>query len=437
MNNKVVSIGLLGMGTVGCGVFNVFEKNKEELERRIDRPLAITHISAKDVNKKRPIDASKVNFVADPFDIVNDPSVDIVAELIGGNQLSADLVEQAIKNGKHIVTANKALIATKGNKLFDLARKHNVIVAYEAAVAGGIPIIKVLREGLSANRINRIVGIVNGTTNYILSEIKDKQCDFDSALAEAQKLGYAEADPSFDIDGIDAAHKLSIMAAVSFGISLQFEKVYTETSREVMLQDVLYAKEMGYCIKHLATAKRTEKGIELRVHPTLIPADSLLSDVNGAMNAIMVDSNAVGQTLYYGAGAGAEETASAVLADVMDIVRMMDADESTHIPYLGFHNDKIKDIKILDMDDLVSAFYLRLQVKDDSGVLANITKILSRSAISIEAVMQKEKIQDDESVPLILLIHPVQEKLMNSAIDEIEQLDTVADKIIRYRVECL
>lgn len=435
--NKPIRIALLGMGTVGCGVFNVLKKNKEEIERRLCRSIEVAYVCARDANKDRPIDLQGLKISTDPMQAVNDPTVDIVVELIGGCELAGQLVEQAIANGKHIVTANKALIATQGKELLALAQDKEVVVAYEAAVAGGIPIVKVLREGLAANAINRVVGIVNGTTNYILSEVSEKHRSFGDALAEAQALGYAEADPSFDVNGTDAAHKLTILASIALGIPLQFEKVYRESSEGIEVQDVIYAEELGYCIKHLATAKRSEKGIELRVHPALIPQKSLLANVKGVMNAVMVDGNAVGPTLYYGAGAGAEQTASAVIADLIDVARSMDAPAASRVPYLAFDSKELLDIPILDIQEIVSDYYLRLQIEDCPGALASITQVLSDSNISVEAVIQKEALNASGFAPLVLLIHPVKGKDIAQAKIRIEQLEVVQDKVIGYRLEQL
>lgn len=435
--DKPVSIGLLGLGTVGSGVLNVLSDNAAEIERRTGRSIRITHVCARDANKKRAVVLDGMRFSTDPMEVVNNKSIDIVIELIGGHQPAFDLTMQAMQNGKHIVTANKALIALSGNQLFDIAGKNQVMLTYEGAVAGGIPIVKVLREGLAANRINRVVGIVNGTTNFILTEVSDKQRSFSDALAEAQRLGYAEADPTFDVDGIDAAHKLTIIASVSFGIPLQYDRVYVESVAGVDMQDVAYAKELGYRIKHLAIAKRVGDSIELRVHPTLIPLGSLLADVNGVMNAVLVDGNAVGSTLYYGAGAGSQETASAVVADLIDVVRAMSFPAPNRVPDVGFQSDALIDIPVLDSGEVISAYYLRLQVKDRPGVLAAITKVLNELNISIEAVLQKETANDDTPVPLILLIHPVKAKDICAAIDQIEQFDTVIGKIVRYHLESL
>ena len=434
-DNQPVAVGLLGLGTVGCGVCNVLAQNAAEIERRTGRPLRVTHASARDVNKQRPVDLKGVRFSTDPAAVVNDEAVDVVVELIGGHQPACELIERALHNGKHVVTANKALIAVSGNRLFEAARTAGVALAYEASVAGGIPIVKMLREGLAANRIERVIGIVNGTTNFVLTEVSRNRRPFSDALTEAQRLGYAEADPGFDIDGIDAAHKMTILASIAFGVPLQYDKVHVESAAAVELRDVDYAKELGYCIKHLGIAKRCGGAIELRVHPALIPLTSLLADVNGVMNAVEVDGNAVGPTLCYGAGAGAGQTASAVIADLIDVVRTIGADPRQRVPALAFQPGALASMPVVEAGEVVSAHYLRLQVEDRPGVLTAVTEVLSSLGISIEAVLQKEPADDGASVPLILLTHPVKGTDICTAIGRIERFDTVLDPVVRYRME--
>ncbi|MGB5534372.1 MAG: homoserine dehydrogenase, partial [Thiogranum sp.] len=371
------------------------------------------------------------------FAVVDDPEIDIIVELIGGYEPARELVLKAIASGKHVVTANKALIATHGNEIFAAAQEQGVMVAFEAAVAGGIPIIKAVREGLSANRIEWIAGIINGTGNFILTEMRDKGRDFADVLSEAQKLGYAEADPTFDVEGIDAAHKLAILASIAFGIPLQFDKVYTEGIGHITRDDVAYAEQLGYRIKHLGVTRRTEKGVELRVHPTLIPDRRLIANVDGVMNAVLVKADAVGPTLYYGAGAGAEPTASAVVADLVDVARTLTVDPENRVPHLAFQPDALSDLPILSMDDVKTAYYLRLCVLDRPGVMADITRILGDGAISIEALIQKEPPEGQTQVPVILLTREVREQQMNEAIQQIELLDSVQGKVTRIRMEHL
>jgi homoserine dehydrogenase len=371
------------------------------------------------------------------MDVVNDPDVDIVVELIGGYEPARQLVMQAIQNGKHVVTANKALIALHGNEIFAAARNKGVTVAFEAAVAGGIPIIKAIREGLSANVIEWLAGIINGTGNFILTEMRDKGRDFDEVLKEAQALGYAEADPTFDVEGIDAAHKLTILASIAFGIPLQFEKAYTEGISNITREDVNYAEQLGYRIKHLGVSRRTDQGIELRVHPTLIPHRRLIANVDGVMNAVLVMGDAVGPTLYYGAGAGAKPTASAVVADLIDVVRALTTDPENRVPHLAFQPDALSDLPILPMEDIETAYYLRMQALDRPGVLAEVTRILGDAGISIEAILQKEPLEGQEEVPIIMLTHRVREGQMNQAIQAIEQLDNIDGSVTRIRVEDL
>jgi homoserine dehydrogenase len=432
-----VKVGLLGLGTVGGGTVNVLQRNAEEIARRAGRGIVITHASARNLNKPRICSTDGITITADPKEVVEDPEVAIVVELIGGDTLARDLVLRAIENGKHVVTANKALIAKHGNEIFAAAQAKGVIVAFEAAVAGGIPIIKAIREGLAGNRIEWLAGIINGTGNFILTEMRDKGRDFNDVLAEAQALGYAEADPTFDVEGIDAAHKLTILASIAFGIPLQFEKAYTEGITKVSREDVTYAEELGYRIKHLGVARRTDKGIELRVHPTLIPERRLIANVDGVMNAVLVHGDAVGSTLYYGAGAGAEPTASAVVADIVDVVRVLTSDPENRVPHLAFQPDSLSDLPILKMEDVETSYYLRMQAKDKPGVLADITRILADKSISIEAIIQKEPEDDSADANIIMLTHKVVEKQMNEAITKIESLSTISGEVTRIRMENL
>jgi homoserine dehydrogenase len=432
-----VNVGLLGLGTVGGGTFNVLNRNAEEITRRAGRGIRISHAAARDFDPARlpGIDAIKVS--DDAFSVVELPEVDIIVELIGGYEPARELVLRAIANGKHVVTANKALIAMHGNEIFAAAQEKGVMVAFEAAVAGGIPIIKAIREGLAANQIEWLTGIINGTGNFILTEMRDKGRDFAEVLAEAQALGYAEADPTFDIEGIDAAHKLTILASIAFGIPLQFDRVYTEGISHITREDVGYAEEFGYRIKHLGYTRRTAKGIELRVHPTLIPERRLIANVDGVMNAVLVYADAVGPTLYYGAGAGSEPTASAVVADIVDVVRTLTADQENRVPHLAFQPHALSDVPILSMDDVVTAYYLRMQATDKPGVLADVTGILGRLGISIEAILQKEPAPGVAEASIILLTHTVQERQMNSAIGQIEALDSIHGDVTRIRLEHL
>ncbi len=431
-----VKVGLLGLGTVGGGTMNVLHRNAVEISRRAGRDIQVTHAAAREYDPAGIDGLDGVTISDDAFAVVRDPEVDVVVELIGGYSPARELVLEAIANGKHVVTANKALIATHGNEIFTAAQEQGVTVAFEAAVAGGIPIIKALREGLAANHIEWIAGIINGTGNFILTEMRDKGRDFDDVLSEAQALGYAEADPTFDVEGIDAAHKLTILASLAFGIPLQFEKCFTEGISRIEPQDVSYAEELGYRIKHLGVTRRTAKGVELRVHPTLIPERRLIANVDGVMNAVLVQGDAVGPTLYYGAGAGSLPTASAVVADVIDIARTLTTDPGNRVPHLAFQPAELSDLPILGMDAVETAFYLRLTVVDQPGVLARITGILGESGISIEAVKQKEPLQGETEVPLVLLTHRVLEGRMNQAIAAIEAMDTVRG-ISMIRVEYL
>lgn len=432
---KPVKVGICGLGTVGGGTFNVLKRNAEEIARRAGRGIEVAQIAARATNPQ--CDTTGTPISSDVFEVACNPEIDIVIELIGGYTVARDLVLKAIENGKHVVTANKALIAVHGNEIFAKAREKGVIVAFEAAVAGGIPVIKAIREGLAGNRINWLAGIINGTGNFILTEMREKGRAFDDVLKEAQALGYAEADPTFDVEGIDAAHKLTILASIAFGIPLQFEKAYTEGITALTTADVNYAEALGYRIKHLGVARRTDAGIELRVHPTLIPADRLIANVNGVMNAVMVNGDAVGSILYYGAGAGMEPTASAVVADVVDVVRALTTDPENRVPHLAFQADALSDHPILAISDCESAYYLRIQAKDHPGVLAQVASILSARGINIESIMQKEAEEQAGLVPMILVTHRVREAQMNDAITALEALEGVAGHVVRIRVEQL
>jgi homoserine dehydrogenase len=433
-----IKIGLLGLGTVGGGTVSVLTRNIDEIARRAGREIIISHAAAKDYNADAIEGLDKIGKITDDaFGVVNDPDVEIVIELIGGYTLAKDLVLKSIENGKHVVTANKALIALHGNEIFSAAQEKGVTVAFEAAVAGGIPIIKAMREGLAANQIQWAAGIINGTGNFILSEMRDKGRNFDDVLKEAQALGYAEADPTFDVEGIDAAHKLTIIGSIAFGIPLQFDKTYTEGITQIEQQDVVNAAELGYRIKHLGITRKTDKGIELRVHPTLIPERRLIANVDGVMNAVLVYGDAVGPTLYYGAGAGAQPTASAIIADVVDVVRALTTDPENRVPHLAFQPDAMSDIRVLDIEEIETAYYLRLSAVDRPGVLANVTSILGASNISIEAIIQKQAIEGSSQVPVIFLTKRVQEKNMNEAIRNIEALDTISGQVVRIRMETL
>ncbi len=434
---KPVRVGLLGLGTVGGGTFNVLRRNAGEIARRAGRGIEITHAAAREYEPAGLPGIDAIEVGDDAFALVENPDIDIIVELIGGYEPARELVLRAIAGGKHVVTANKALIATHGNEIFAAAQKQGVMVAFEAAVAGGIPIIKAVREGLTANRIEWIAGIINGTGNFILTEMRDKGRDFADVLAEAQALGYAEADPTFDVEGIDAAHKLAILASLAFGIPLQFDRVYTEGIGHITRDDVSYAGQLGYRIKHLGVTRRTGQGVELRVHPTLIPEKRLIANVDGVMNAVLVQADAVGPTLYYGAGAGAEPTASAVVADLVDVARTMTVDSENRVPHLAFQPDSLSDLPILGMDDVETSYYLRLCASDEAGVMANITRILGDSGISIEAVIQKEPPEGEQQVPIIMLTRRVREQQMNTAIQQIESLASVKGTITRIRMEHL
>ena len=430
-----ICVGLLGIGTVGGGTWNVLARNQEEIKRRAGRGIRIAKVGDKDLARARQLVAGQAEVTADAWEVVNDPAIDIVVELIGGYGIARDLVLKAIANGKHVVTANKALLATHGNEIFTAAQNKGVMVAFEGSVAGGIPIIKALREGLTANRIEWIAGIINGTSNFILSEMRDKGLAFDSVLKEAQRLGYAEADPTFDIEGIDAAHKLTIMSAIAFGVPMQLDKAYTEGISALTQDDIRYAEQLGYRIKLLGITRRTPEGIELRVHPTLVPVRRLIANVEGVMNAILVKGDAVGATLYYGAGAGAEPTASAVVADLVDVTRMHTADPEHRVPHLAFQPDQLSDIPILPMAEVVTSYYLRMRVVDRPGVLADITRILADRSVSIDAMVQKEPSEGEEQVDIIMLTHETREKHINAAIAAIEKLEVVSGKVTRIRLE--
>jgi homoserine dehydrogenase len=411
------------------------QRNAEEITRRAGRPIRITVVADKNVELAKKVTGGACRVTDDAFSVVADPEVDIVVELIGGYGVAKELVLKAIANGKHVVTANKALLATHGNEIFKAAQDKGVMVAFEAAVAGGIPIIKALREGLTANRIEWIAGIINGTTNFILSEMRDKGLSFDTVLKEAQRLGYAEADPTFDIEGVDAAHKITILSALAFGIPMQFDKAFIEGISKLDAIDIKYAEQLGYRIKLLGITKRTDEGVELRVHPTLIPSKRLIANVEGAMNAVLVQGDAVGSTLYYGKGAGAEPTASAVIADLVDVTRTATADPQNRVPHLAFQPNAMADLKILPMDDVITSYYLRLRVQDKPGVLADITRILADEQISIDAVIQKEPGEGEEQTDLIMLTHQTREKRINAAIKKIEALGVVAGKVTKLRLE--
>jgi homoserine dehydrogenase len=432
-----VNVGLLGLGTVGGGTFNVLNRNAEEITRRAGRGIQISQAAARDYDPSGLPGIDAISVSDDAFAVVDNPDVAIIVELIGGYEPARELVLKAIANGKHVVTANKALIATHGNEIFAAAQEQGVMVAFEAAVAGGIPIIKAIREGLAANEIEWLAGIINGTGNFILTEMRDKGREFADVLNEAQSLGYAEADPTFDIEGIDAAHKLTILASIAFGIPLQFDKVYTEGISRITREDVEYAAEFGYRIKHLGFTRRSGAGIELRVHPTLIPERRLIANVDGVMNAILVNADAVGPTLYYGAGAGAEPTASAVVADIIDVVRTLTADPENRVPHLAFQPHALVDVPILGMDEVETAYYLRMQAQDKPGVLAEVTQILGDSAISIEAILQKEPGPGAAQASIMLLTHVVQERQMNAAIRKIEALGAIHGDLTRIRLEHL
>jgi len=432
---KPIQVGLLGLGTVGSGTIEVLRRNREEITRRAGRDIVITVASARDLKKERAVSLEGIEIVPTAGHIVDRADIDIVVELIGGETAARDLVLRAIENGKHVVTANKALLAKHGTEIFSAAHKSGVMVAFEASVAGGVPIIKALREGLTANRIEWIAGIINGTCNYILSEMRDKGLPFDMVLAEAQRLGYAEADPAFDVEGIDAAHKLTILAAIAFGIPMQFDKAYTEGISKLTAVDLKYAEGLGYRIKLIGLTRRTPKGIELRVHPTLIPARRLIANVEGVMNAVLVKGDAVGPTLFYGRGAGAEATASAVVADLVDVTRMATSDPEHRVPHLAFQPDRLADTPILAMEDIETGYYLRLRALDRPGVLADVTRICADLSISIDAIFQKEAGEGEDQVDVVILTHRTVEKNVNAALRRIEALPTIPAPVVRIRLE--
>ncbi len=434
---KPVTIGLLGLGTVGGGTIQVLKRNAAEITRRAGREIRVGVASSRNLERARPFDLEGIRLVADPYRVVTDPEVDIVVELIGGIEPAKELVMRALDAGKHVVTANKMLIALHGNEIFAKAQERGLMVAFEAAVAGGIPIIKALREGLAGNQVEWLAGIINGTCNFILTEMREKGRDFADVLREAQALGYAEADPAFDVGGIDAAHKLTILASIAFGIPLQFDKVSTTGITDIEAVDVAYAEALGYRVKLLGIARRSPTGIELRVHPTLIPERRLIANVNGVMNAVVVKGDAVGPTLFYGAGAGAEPTASSVVADLVDVTRALTADPENRVPHLAFQPSAIADIPVLPVDAINTAYYLRLCAEDKPGVLADVTRILADQDISIEALLQKEARVGETRLPIILLTQTVLEKDMDRAIRQLEALDTIHGKIKRIRVESL
>ncbi|MBL8303872.1 MAG: homoserine dehydrogenase [Ideonella sp.] len=432
---KPIQVGLLGIGTVGSGTFKVLRRNQEEIQRRAGRGIEITMVADLDTARAREVVGDGVTVVGDARQVIANPEIDIVVELIGGYGIARALVMEAIAAGKHVVTANKALLAVHGTEIFEAARAKGVMVAFEAAVAGGIPIIKALREGLTANRIEWIAGIINGTTNFILSEMRDKGLDFAVVLKEAQRLGYAEADPTFDIEGVDAAHKVTLMSAIAFGIPVQFDRAHVEGITRLQAADITYAEQLGYRIKLLGITRRRDSGIELRVHPTLVPAKRLIANVEGAMNAVVVQGDAVGTTLYYGKGAGSEPTASAVVADLVDITRLHTADPHHRVPHLAFQPDSLAATPILAIDQVVTSFYLRLQVADQAGVLARITGILAESDISIDALLQRESAEGEAHTDVIILTHDTVEGRMNRAIAQMQALPTVLAPIVRIRKE--
>ena len=434
---RPIRVGLLGIGTVGGGTWDVLNRNADEIQRRAGRAIQITMVADKAIDVARKKVGKKAKVVSDAFEVARAKDVDIVIELIGGYTVAKDLQLEAIKHGKHVVTANKALLATHGNEIFAAAQKKGVMVAFEGAVAGGVPIIKALREGLSANRIEWIAGIINGTSNFILSEMREKGLSFDAALKDAQKRGYAEADPTFDIEGVDAAHKLTILAALAFGIPMQFDKCYREGIKNLAQEDIGYAEQLGYRIKLLGITRHAKKGIELRVHPTLVPSRRLIANVEGVMNAILVKGDAVGPTLYYGAGAGAQPTASAVVADLVDVTRLITADPEHRVPHLAFKPDQLSSTPVLPMADVETSYYLRMRVADKPGVLADITRILADCDISIEAMVQKQQVKGKLEVDIVFLTHRAIERDINDAIKRLGRLKTVLGTIVRIRQESL
>ena len=437
MKLDAMRVGLLGIGTVGGGTYNVLTRNAEEITRRAGRPIEITVVADKDTARAKELTGGKVKVTDDAFAVVNDPNVDIVIELIGGYGVAKELVLKAIENGKHVVTANKALLAVHGTEIFAKAQEKGVMVAFEAAVAGGIPIIKAVREGLSANRIQWVAGIINGTTNFILSEMRDKGLTFADVLKEAQRLGYAEADPTFDVEGVDAAHKITLLSALAFGIPVQFDKAHIEGISKLDATDIQYAEQLGYRIKLLGITRRRDNGVELRVHPTLVPAKRLIANVEGAMNDVLVQADAVGSTLYYGKGAGAEPTASAVIADVVDVTRLSTADPENRVPHLAFQPDALANLPILPIGEVECGNYLRLRVADQPGVLAEITRILADRNISIDALLQREPEEGEDQTDLIILTHVCREQDVLNAMDVIGKLPVVKGAVTRLRLENL
>ena len=435
MSENNINVGIIGLGTVGSGVVNLIKKNHDEIYKRAGLNIEIKAVSARNKDLKRECDISQFTFYDNPLDLIENENIDIVIELIGGDTISKDIVIKAIQKKIHVITANKALISIHGNDLSDLSYKNDVVISYEAAVAGSIPIIKIIRESLNANKINWVSGIINGTTNYILTTMIEKGKDLDSILEEAKKFGYAESDPSFDIGGIDAAHKLSILASISFGIPLNFNSIYIEGIENITLEDLKYSSELGYNIKHLAIAKKVKDGVQLRVHPALVPKSRLIANVNGVMNAIVVSSDAAGASLYYGQGAGGNATASAVVSDIIDVSRKVILGKKIDVPFLGYQKKLQNNEKILDINDIEVSYYLRLRVINKSGVLAKITKILGSKNISIDSILQKEKIYEDNTVPIVMLTHNIKEDGIIKAINDLEKLEEVKDNIVKIRIE--
>ena len=434
---KTVKVGLLGLGTVGGGTVDILTNTMPEIERRLGQKIEVTIIAVRDLNRARPIDTSGIIMTDNADEVVNHPEVDIVVELMGGTTLAKTLIEKAIRNGKHIVTANKALIAEHGNAIFALAKEHNVIVSYEAAVAGGIPVIKAVREGLAANKVEWVAGIINGTGNYILTEMKKPGADFAKVLKVSQELGYAEADPTFDVEGIDAAHKLTILASIAFGIELQFNKVYTEGISKVTSDDIRFAQQLGYEIKHLGVASRAEKGFSLRVHPTLVPKNVLIANVNGVMNAVMVKGNHVGPTMYYGPGAGAGPTGSSVVADIIDTIRWQNQPQQDRVPALGFITEQLESAPVVSIEEIETAYYIRCLAKDHTGVLAKLTSVLAGFDISIEHLHQEPSTEKPEDATLVMITNTVKESKINEAIQALSMLNEIDSEIQRIRVETL
>lgn len=434
---KTVKVGLLGLGTVGGGTVDILTNTMPEIERRLGQKIEVTIIAVRDLNRSRPVDTTGIIMTDNAEEVVNHPDVDVVVELMGGTGLAKTLLEAAIKNGKHIVTANKALIAEHGNAIFALAKEHNVIVNYEAAVAGGIPVIKAVREGLAANEIEWVAGIINGTGNYILTEMKKPGADFAKVLKVAQELGYAEADPTFDVEGIDAAHKLTILASIAFGIELQFNKVYTEGISKISADDIRIAQQLGYEIKHLGVASRAENGFSLRVHPTLVPKEVLIANVNGVMNAVMAKGNHVGPTMYYGPGAGAGPTASSVVADIIDIIRWQNQPQEDQVPALGFITDQLESAPVVSIDEITTSYYIRCFAKDHSGVLAQVSSIFAEFDISIEHLLQEPSPEKPEDATIVIITNSVKEAIINKALSALAALDDIEDEIQRIRIETL